>query len=321
MTSARFIEWQKETGKKARGSLEQALAAARAGDVPACAAAARAATAVFLRAYVEVAGIEQFADEEIMDLFEAAVGQDPCFARVRAQAQLLAAAGRDPSQGDCEAIVDAMKEIRLLAGACGGVALGFSNRPPDGDPCLERFVVHSTTAERARSIFAHGALYSYNQCVSRGLLSGPAPGVKYLLDPRRCTDLVMFGISEHRYYAGEKVANAHRKGWIDEGLDEDYEPSVRLFFRKDELEALPGCEHDGIHELMIRDAVSLEHLAYAVFPTSEAREAALAALTDPARKERLQALCLVASPECRRDPRTYVAATNALVVESARVRK
>ncbi|UCC67728.1 MAG: hypothetical protein JSV79_11505, partial [Armatimonadota bacterium] len=255
LSNRELIEWQRETGRRVSEALETALAAGRAGDGAACAEAARGAAVIFLRRYMEVVG-EAVEGGSVGELVEAAARYDAHFARVREEGELLDRV----ASGSCEAILEAMKEIRLLAGACAGRALGFSNRAAEVDERLDKFVLHSTTEERARSIFECGALYSFKRCVAKGLLTGPALGVEELLDPRRCTEFVSFGIAEHRYYAGEKVANSQRKGWIDEELTEDYQPSVRLFFRREELEALPGYEDDGVHELMVRDEVSLELL-------------------------------------------------------------
>ena len=311
-----FLEWQRETGRLAGEPLERALAAAKSGDVKACVGAAKQTALVFLQAYLRASHAPwEGGSCDLAQLLEAATRQDAYFERVRAAAALLEACEQTSAGADCDEIIDAMKEIRLLAGARGGVAMGFSVRSPDEDPRLETFVVHSTTVERAVSIFAHGTLYSYNGCVRRGILCGPAPGVAHLLDPRRCLDFVLFGIPDHMYYGGEKVANAHRKGWIDEGLEEDYQPSVRLFFRREELEALPGCEDDGIHELMVRDEVSLHHLARAVFPSLAAQQEVLAAVALPKQREKLLPLCLVAPPECCHDPRQYVRVTNVLVAK------
>ncbi len=309
-----LIDWQRRTGEAARPAIEGALAASDRGDLKASARCAREAARVFLRAFLDAAGVEGPSDD-VTDLVGTAAGCDRWFDRVRPEAALLQRGWRRGDAGGCEPFLEAMKEIRLLAGARAGAAMGFSNRAPDGDPRLREFVVHATTAERAVGIFRCGSLYSYNACAARGFLSAPAPGVEHLLDPRRCLGFVMFGIPDHQYYAGEKVANAHRKGWIDEGLEEDYQPSVRLFFRCEDLRALPGHEEDGVHELMVRDEVGLELLAYAVFPTEEAREAALAVM-EPGRRERFKTRCLVAPAECRGEPRAYVARTNGLVLEA-----
>ena len=246
------------------------------------------------------------------ELLEVAAGHDPHFARLREQAALLDAAGEGRVGAGCEELVEAAKEVRMLAGARAGRALGFRVKMSDAHPSLQEFVVHSTTAERARGIFEQGALYSFNRCAEKGLLSGEPLGVGHLLDPRRVMDFVIFGIAEHKYYGGEKVANAHRKGWIDEDLGEDYQPSVRLFFRREELEALPGYVDDGVHVLMVRGEVPLGRLACAVFPSAASREAALGA-AEARSRERLADQCLVAPAECCGEPMAYVKATNELV--------
>ncbi len=304
-----FTHWQRETGRLAREPLETALAAARKGDGEACAQAARNAARVFLRRYLEAIAPDcETKCHSIASLLEEAAARDAFFARLRAEARSL-----DTGAGAPEDIVDALKEIRLLAGHRAGRALGFSVESDDLDSALKRLVVHSTTAERARSVFAWGALFSFNECVRRGLLSGSPPGVEHLLDPRRCADFVIFGTCEPRYYPGEKVANAHRKGWIDEGLEEDYQPSVRLFFPRQRLMTLTGYEDDGCHLLMIRDRVPLDHLACAAFASEQERSAALAGVPQAERRKALAGRTLAAPRGCCTRPEAYVKTTNDLV--------
>jgi len=307
--------WHRETERRAKEPFEEALAAGKEGEAATCAEAARRASLIYLQRYLDAVGIEEGRDlDRVSALLEVASGHDPYFARLREQAARLDAAGEGRVEVGCEELVEAAKEVRMLAGARAGRALGFRVQASDADPRLQEFVVHSTTEARARSIFEQGALYSFNRCVEKGLLSGEPLGVGHLLDPRRVLDFVIFGIAEHKYYAGEKVANAHRKGWIDEDLGEDYQPSVRLFFRREELEALPGYVDDGVHVLMVRNEVPLGRLACAVFPSAAAREAALGA-AEARSRERLADRCLVASAECCGEPMAYVNGTNELVSE------
>jgi len=308
-----IIAWLQETGQRAGPLLDAALSAAEAEDARACTRASHGAALVFMRRFFEAVGRAEESDD-LSQVVSRAASVDHYFERVRDAADLVQAAKRGQRAAACEEILDALREIRLLSGERAGTALGFKKHSPEHGPPLSEFVVHSTTVERASSIFAHGALYSFAECVRRGLLSGDPPGVKLLLDPRRCAEFVIFGNADPIHYAGEKVANAHRKGWIDEGLEEDYQPSVRLFFRTSDLRALPGYEDDGCHILMVRDAVGLDHLVWAVFPTAEAMEAAFASVTDERRRKCLAERCLVAPAECCVDPRSYVRETNAMVV-------
>ncbi len=308
-----IVAWLRETGRRSGPLLDAALSAAEAGDARACAQASHAASLVFMRRFFEAVGCAEESDN-LSELVSRAASVDHYFERVRDAAGLLQAAKLGEGAAECEGILDALKEIRLLSGERAGTALGFKKHSPEHGPPLSDFVVHSTTVERAVSIFAHGALFSFAECVRRGLLGGEPPGVKHLLDPRRCTEFVIFGNADPIHYAGEKVANAHRKGWIDEGLEEDYEPSVRLFSRSADLQALPGHEDDGCHILMVRDTVSLDHMAWAVFPTAQATEAALCSVADERRRETLARRCLVAPAECCVDPRSYVRGTNEVVV-------
>jgi len=308
-----FIEWMRETHRLADQLVRAALQAAERADVPACADAARRAAIILLRRYLEAFGGDASGCDAV-SLLEAAAQRDHYFSRIRAQAALLDAGWE--SGAAAEDIVDALKEIRFYAGHRAGRAMGFAVRPADRDPRLEPLVTHCTTVDRALSIFAHGALYSFNQCARRGLVSGPAIGVQFLLDPRRCTEFVIFGFPDHTYYAGEKVANSQRKGIVDEDLTEDYQPSVRLFFREAELRALPGHEDDGCHFLMVRDQVSLDLMVCAVLPNEQARHQALERVKEPQRRRCLAARCLVAPPECRGDPESYVRVTNEMVMAS-----
>jgi len=311
MTMHDAMGWLRETNRQAAELLDAALSAGPAGDTRACGQAAYGAALVFVRRFLEAAERIR-GGGDLVELVARAAAADPYFGQVRGAAQLLASAASGDAPADCEQIVDAVKEIRLLSGERAGTALGFKKDSPEHGPPLSDYVVHSTTVERAASIFAQGALYSFAECVRRGLLSGEPPGVKHLLDPRRCTECVIFGSSDPVHYAGEKVANAHRKGWIDEGLEEDYQPSVRLFFPASELKSLPGYQDDGCHILMVRDMVSLEHLAFAVFPTAGAQEAALRTVADEGRRSTLGCRRLIAPAECCSDPRSYVRGTNAL---------
>lgn len=308
-------EWVQETARVAKPPLDRALAAAEAGDGAACAAAAREAARLYLTAFLGACGFRNFASDDIMAAFTEVCAYDRYVARLRPEVTRLAGG---PASDDCEAALEALKEVRLICMGRGGIVLGASMELPDADPLLAAFLVHSTTQERACRIFARGRLLSYNRCRGEGLISEPPPGVVHLLDPRRCLDYVMFGLAAHAYYAGEKVANAHRKGWIDESLEEDYQPSVRLFFRSDELRALPGYEDDGVFRLMVRDEVPLSRLAWAAFPGNEVRDAALASVAEAAARAALQPRCLVAPAEAIHSPRAYVAATNALVVQRER---
>ena len=318
MTRERFLEWLGETEQRAKGPLEAALSAAREGDASQCAAEARAAAAAYLEGYLAAVGGEGTGGGCVRELLEAAIGHDRYFERVRAEAELLEEVEEGGGAGaDCEGIVEAMKDVRMLSWARAGHAMGFLAYLDKGDPRLREFVVHSTTAERAKSIFAHGALYSFSRCVEEGLLTGAPLGVEGLLDPRRLTDYVIFGIAERASHGGEMVANSQRKGRVDEALAEDYQPSVRLFFRREELEGLAGYEDDGVHVLLVRDEVGLDLLAYAVFPNEAALGASLGAVEEGERRERLRERCLVASAECCGKPMVYVKGTNELVAKRA----
>ncbi len=308
-----FIEWMHETHRMAEQPVKAAMAAAEQGNARACAPAAKEAALLYLRRFLDAVGDREAATgDSIACLLDAAAGHDRYFDRLQAEARRLDAAAE--SRASPEDIVDALKEIRFMAMARAGAASGFSVDSGGYDPRLKLLVQHATTVERAVSIFAHGRLYSFNQCVRRGLLSGEPIGAKYLLDPRRCADFVGV-MAVTNYYASEKVANSQRKGFVDEELAEDYQPSVRLFFRKDVVQSLPGLEDDGLHQFLVRDQLSLDHLLCAVFPSEQAREEALERVQEPGRRERLVARCIVALPECCGDPRDYVRATNEMVVE------
>ena len=313
MTRERFLEWLEETERQAKGPLEAARAAAREGDASRCAAEARAAAVAYLEGYLAAVQEEGTGGGCVTELLEAAIRHDRYFERVRGEAELLEAGGA--AGADCGAIVEALKDVRMLSWARAGHAMGFLVYLNKADPRLRAFVVHSTTEERARSIFTHGALYSFNRCVEKGLLTGAPLGVEGLLDPRRLTDYVIFGIAERRSYGGEMVANSQRKGRVDEALEEDYRPSVRLFFGREDLEGLAGYEDDGVHGLMVRDEVALDLLAYAVFPREAALESALEAVREEGRRERLRERCLVAPAECCDKPMAYVKGTNELVAK------
>jgi hypothetical protein len=148
------------------------VAAGRAGDTATCVAAARQAATILTCAFLEVAG-EEAGDDDVLCLVRRAGARDRWFARVLPEAGLLARGWRPEDVTGCEPFLEAMREIRLLAGARTGALLGFSNQPRETHPILAQFVVHSTTLERACSIFQHAAVYSFNQCVVRGLLCGP----------------------------------------------------------------------------------------------------------------------------------------------------
>ena len=176
-------------------------------------------------------------------------------------------------------------------------------------------ITHSTPVDRACSIFEEGALLCFNECKRRGLISGQPLGVLYLNDPNRCTNFVMFGVPENKYYAGEKVAHSQRKGVIDEVMEDDYQPGVRLFFLKEVVQKLPGFDDDGMHSFMVRDKVSLYHLLCAVFPSEQARAEALTRVRETKRREWLATLCLVAPAECCATPQNYVWVTNEMVAD------
>jgi HEPN domain-containing protein len=311
-----FIAWMHETHRMAEPMLKAALAAAERGDAETCAQASQETAILYLRRYLEVVGDgEAAAGDGVARLLQAAARHDYYFDRLRAEAKLLEAGAE--SGASAEDIADALKEIRFMAMGRAGKACGFSVASLASgacDPRLKALVTHATTVEGAASIFGEGALYSFNGCVRRGLLSGEPIGAKYLLDPRRCGDFVGFGIVNN-YHAGEKVANSQRKGWVDEALEEDYQPSVRLFFHWVEIEGLPGFDNDGMHEFMVRDQVSLDHLVCAVFPSAEARDEALARVREPERREWLAVRCLAAPPECCGAPQDYVRVTNEMVAE------
>ncbi len=309
-------EWRARTDAATRSLIEEALQASEAADGARCAAAAHGVAAAYLAAFLEVAGGPIPAPAGgLTAMAQAASDADTWFARLRHHTALLDQTRSAVHRHHCEQIIDAMKEIRLLSQARAGALLGFSNEPPERDPVLAQFVVHSTTSERAGSILEQGTLYSFNQCVVRGLLSGPPVGVKYLLDPRRCLDFVLFHLPDHRFHAGEKVANSHRKGRLDEDLTEDYQPSVRLFFVRDRLRQLPGYEEDGVHETMVRDTVSLELLSYAVFPDHTSRRAALRRVQRMPTAPSLERRSVVAPADCQGDPQAYVRETNHLIIE------
>jgi hypothetical protein len=291
---------------------EAAREAARAGDAVTSLRIARATAAARLRTYLEAAGVSyQVAGDDVVSLLEAAAAREAYFGRLRPEARVLVAPEREAT--DCDAIIEALKEIRMLADCRTGLITGPAPTLVELAPGLEDFVVHSTTSDRARGVFGQGALYSHNRCRQRGLLDGSSIGVELLGDPLRWLDLVTFSIPNG--ISGEIVANSQRKGTIDCELTDDYQPSVRLFFRRRTLEALPGHDDDGIHSLMVKDEVSLDHLAYAVFPDPAARDAALAAVADAGRREALRPRCLVAPADAGAIPAAYVSATNTLVAE------
>jgi len=309
-----FVDWMHETHRIADQPLRAALAAAEQGDAEACASAARETALFYLRRYLEVVGDEEAAaGDSVACLLEAAARHDPYFERLRAEGELLdAGSGSGASTDD---FVDALKEIRFLAMARAGKARGFSIEPDESDPRLDKLLTHSTPVDRACSIFAQGAIVSFNRCAQLGMLSGLPVGAKAWHNPRRLLDFVMFHIPDNRYCAGEKVANSQRKGWVDEALEDDYQPSVRLFFRRAEIETLPGFDDDGLHQFMVRDEVSLDLIVCAVFPSQQAREEALARVREPERRERLAARCLIAPPDSCADPQSYVRATNEMVAK------
>ena len=309
-----WLRWHRETERRAKEPFEETLAAGKEGKAASCAESARRASLIYLERYLDAVGIEEGRGlGSVSALLVVAGGHDPHFARLRGEAALLDAAGEGRVEAGCEELVEAAKDVRMLAGARAGRALGFRVQASDAHPRLQGLVVHSTTEARAKGIFEQGALYSFNRCAEKGLLSGEPVGVRHLLDPRRVMDFVIFGVAEHKYYAGEKVANSQRKGWIDEALDEDYQPSVRLFFRREEMEGLAGYEDDGVHVLLVRDEVRLDLLAYAVFPSEAALDASLGAVEEGERRERLRERCLVAPAECCGEPMAYVKGTNELV--------
>ncbi len=294
--------------------LKAALAAAERGDAETCAQASQETAILYLRRYLEVVGDEEAtAGDGVARLLQAAARHDCYFERLRAEAKLLEAGAE--SKASAEDIADALKEIRFMAMGRAGKACGFETLPDEPNPVLSGLLTHSTPVDRACSIFAHGALFSFNQCVHMGLLSGEPIGARYLLDPRRCADFVGFGVPENRYFAGEKVSHSQRKGIVDEAMEDDYEPGVRLFFHRVEIEGLPGFDSDGMHEFMVRDQVSLDHLVCAVFPSAEARDEALARVREPERREWLAVRCLAAPPECCGAPQDYVRVTNEMVAE------
>lgn len=310
-----FIDWMHETHRMAGQLLQAVLVTAEADDREACARAAREAALFYLRRYLEAAGDQtETADESVACLLEAAVRHDHYFGRLRAEAHLLDVGVQ--STASAEDIADALMEIRFLAVGRAANVCGHPTTFREPLPHLAWLAVHATTVERAAGIFAEHALYSFNECLRRGLLSGEPIGVRYLHDPRRCADFVGFGIVNN-YHAGEKVANSQRKGWLDEGLEEDYQPSVRLFFPRAEIESLPGFDSDGLHQFLVRDQVSLDLMVCAVFPTADAKDAALGQVATPERRARLTACCLVAPPECCGDPESYTTVTNELVTEQA----
>jgi hypothetical protein len=297
----RFEEWRDETDRIVGEHLKAALGAAERGNVAVCARAARTSADILLRRFLEAAGTEEHsAGESVASLLDASAHLHEYFPRLRAEACLLDAGERSAASPDD--LVDALMEIQFLVGFRVGSRLGFTVEPEHRDPRLVPFVTHSTTIENASNIFACGALFSFNECVRRGLLSGIAKGVSYLHDPRRYQDSVLFHIPDHKYLAGEKVANSQRKGYADEAMEEDYQPSVRLFFRRDELESLPGRDDDGSHLVMIRDEVSLDLMVRTIFPTADARDRTLARVAEPDRRARIGARCLAAPPGCCRDP-------------------
>jgi hypothetical protein len=313
-----WLRWHRETERRAKEPFEETLAAGKKGDAARCAEAARRASLIYLERYLDAVEVEEGRElDRVSALLAVAEEHDPHFARLRGEAALLDAAGEGRVEAGCEELVEATKEVRMLAGARAGRALGFRVQASDAHPRLQGFVVHSTTEARAKGIFEQRALYSFNRCAEKGLLSGEPVGVRHLLDPRRMMDFVIFGVAEHKYYAGEKVANSQRKGWVDEALAEDYRPSVRLFFRREELEGLAGYEDDGVHVLLVRDEVTLDLLAYAVFPSEAALDASLEAVEEDGQREWLRERCLVAPAECCGKPMAYVKGTNELVARRA----
>jgi hypothetical protein len=309
-----FSEWRSETDRLAGQHVTAAFDAAEHGDRVSCARAARTAAGILLRRFLDVAGTEEHpVGQSVASLLDASAQLDEYFARLRAEACVLdAGEGGAASPDD---LVDALMEVKFLVGFRVGKRLGFSVEPEHRDPRLVPFVTHSTTIQNAAGIFACGTLYSFNQCVRRGLFSGIAKGVSYLHDPRRYQDSVLFHIPDHTYLAGEMVQNSQRKGYADEAMEDDYQPGVRLFFRKDQLESLPGRDDDGSHLVMIRDEVSLDLMVCTVFPTADARGLALARVTDSGCRKRLAARCMTAPPECSRDPLSYVTVTNTMVAK------
>lgn len=309
-----FIAWMHETNALAGPALEAALAAAASDDIPLCASAAREAALSYLRRYLEIVGdAEGATGDSVAGLLEAAAGHDRYFRRLRSEAALLDAGPE--SAGAADDVIEAVKEIRFMAMGRGGAALGFSVESlADGecDPSLKALVSHATTVERAAGIFSAHAVYSFNRCRVLGLLSGEPIGTRHLLDPRRCADFVGFS-SVSNYHAGEKVANSQRKGVVDEELTDDYQPSARLFFRRTEIEGLPGFDNDGMHQFLVRDQVGLDLLVCAVFPNERTRDVALARVQEPERRKWLATLCLVASAVCCAGPQNYVRVTNEMV--------
>ncbi len=303
-----------EDSGKARQSTEKALAAGHEEDAEACLSSARAAAAEFLHVFLRFREADGPAGHDVIALVDAAAEQDHYFERLRPEAGLLMTADENAGSLACEDIIDALREIRMLAHMRAAEHWSKAGALSDLPPLLEGLVLHATTVERAISIFREGALLSHRGCVERGLLSGKPVGHLFLLDPRRWQDYVHFGSCDATFFAGEKVANSHRKGFVDEALEEDYQPSVRFLFARAELEAHPKHADDGCHVLMIRDEVSLQDATCVVFPTDEAKQAALAVVDDDALRAKLCSRSLVTPPECTTSPGDYAEGSNRVVV-------
>lgn len=180
--------------------------------------------------------------------------------------------------------------------------LRLRRRRRDGDPRLQRVVVHTTSLEALPGIVRARTLLSRSLLRERRR-AHRSSSEELLKEPPDYADYVMFGSAT--VTAGEVVVNSHRLGhFYGERNDDDYVPGVRLFFDRRLLECHPGVTFDGLHPLKIQGRVDLGEALLAV----AVADAALVSLC-----QRLGRALLFTGA---RTPSEYVTGTNDLVIRA-----
>ena len=136
--------------------------------------------------------------------------------------------------------------------------------------CRTDFVCHTAPVEKAKEIFACGALRSAVRTRNERaeVLAQEARNAAH--DPPDYFDYVMFAWGNCQ--AGDRLVMERKLGRFpnERDLSADFTPGVRFFFRYDTLIRHPAATFDGVLPLKVKDEVVLKDWVHAIIvPAAE----------------------------------------------------
>ena len=135
---------------------------------------------------------------------------------------------------------------------------------PHRKGCMTEFVCHTTSPENARKILECGSLLSAIKARNVSVEALMAESRNAANDPADYFEYIMLAWGNCQ--AGDRLVMERKLGRFPDETDlsEHFTPSVRFYFRYDELVKHPGRVFDGVLPMKIRDEIVLKDWLYAM---------------------------------------------------------